>query len=131
MTNIIHSAHGFGSMIGPIIAVTLITQFDNWRFSYLIFGSIMMVNASLQFLFGPKDDSVKEQIQKGIIEEAYTNSLILILVASFLTFIIGMGVSIWLPTYLVSTSKVSYFESSVVLSSLWLAFTVGRLFVGK
>jgi len=130
MATIIHSAYGFGSIIGPIIAVALITQFNNWRFSYLIFGSIMMLNASLQFLFGSKDGRAKQQIQRDVVE-VDVDSLILILVASFLTFIIGMGVSTWLPTYLVSTSKVSYFESSIVLSSFWLAFAVGRLFIGK
>jgi MFS family permease len=130
MATIIHSAYGFGSIIGPIIAVALITQFDNWRFSYLIFGSIMMLNASLQFLFGSKDGRARQQIQQDVVE-VDVESLILILVASFLTFIIGMGVSTWLPTYLVGTSKVSYFESSIVLSSFWLTFAVGRLFIGK
>lgn len=31
MVNLVHSAYGFGSIIGPITAVALIIQFDNWR----------------------------------------------------------------------------------------------------
>jgi MFS family permease len=114
---------GIGATIGPTITAVIVSNFNDWKVAYILFGGILTVSMAFQFYIK------QARMQRVTISEgksAKDNTFYVLLTALFFMFIIGGGINSWLPTYIVTSNKATYLEASALLSCFWATGTVMR-----
>jgi len=115
---------GVGATIGPTVVALIISNFNDWKIAYILFGGLLAISIIFQFYIkqaAKQRESVSEE------RSVQGNSFLVLLVALFFMFIIGTGVGSWLPTYVVTTNRAGYLEASALLSFFWGTGTIMRV----
>jgi MFS family permease len=121
--------YGIGATIGPTIAAVIISFFNDWKFGFIICGTMLVIAAIPQFLLkSTKKGSTAVSEKSGSSNRSY---FVLLAVIMFMIYAMPAGINSWLPTFIVRTGKASYLEAGLILSGIWGAITIGRFSVGR
>ena len=132
--NFLHLFYSFGSFIGPILAVVLISWYGSWRLSYLtmviLFGPLILISV----LAAHKNRRVKTK-NDGTDEHAGVKELLrrgrVLVITGFFYIGTEMGTNAWLPTFLVLKRGFSIELAGMSLGFFWGAMALGRLILGS
>lgn len=136
LLNYLHAFYGFGALLGPIMASTILVIGFSWNAVYavlVLMGLIVFVGFALTF-------KVQKSTAIHGTEKAEGNTLFLALkmrvvwiIALFLLFYVGGEVSLgnWSYSFLTEERHVPLLFSSWIVSGYWLGLTMGRLTLAR
>ncbi len=142
LMNSLHAFFGAGSLIGPLIAAALLTQWS-WNSVYvvlsltclpLLFGFLTLFTPQSAISVATASEAEAETVQTkqgGLTENVLVAALkmpIVWLAALFLLFYVGVEVSLgnWSYTFLTEGQHLAALFSSLIVSGFWLGLTMGR-----
>lgn len=131
--SLILSTSGIGGILAFTLGANLVTQ--NWRFAYLVLGSLFLVALVLVALFVPETKPASKvelaAKPKASFKEMITNKdmIILFVIMLFLNMAYYGNMS-WLPSYLTSTYHLSIQSASYILAANSIAQVFGTIATG-
>jgi fucose permease len=136
LLNYLHAFYGFGALLGPIMASTILSIGFGWNVVYVVFvllGLIVLVGFALSFKI-QKNTAIQST------EKVEGNTLLLALkmrvvwlIALFLLFYVGGEVSLgnWSYSFLTEQRHAPLLLSSWIVSGYWFGLTMGRLTLAR
>ena len=125
--NGLHLFFGIGAFIAPVLVAQSIRTLDNLNLAFWGIAALMLVPAvGLLFMRSPSQAAeTNDPVNSG----GRSNVLLLIMVAAFLMFYIGMEHAItgWISTYATTSNLLNEISAAYTTSLFWGAFTLGRV----
>lgn len=125
--NGLHLFFGAGAFLAPVLVAQSIRVMDNLNLAYWGMAALMLIPAvGLLFMRSPSQEEEKDDPANS---SGRSNVLLLIMVAVFLMFYIGMehGITGWISTYATTSNLLDEVSAAYATSIFWGAFTLGRV----
>ena len=125
--NGLHLFFGIGAFLAPVLVAQSISVRDSLNLAYWGMAALMLIPAvGLPFMRSPSQaDEPNDSDKSG----GHSNVLLLVMVAAFLMFYIGMEHAItgWISTYATTSNLLNEISAAYATSLFWGTFTLGRV----
>lgn len=129
--NILHACYGAGALIGPILSSFFISQNIQINFMFLGLGMFCLLIFAF-FLYINKHSrivSIRSEARtiRTVIKLIKNRNLLIMCTMAFLYVGYALGLSTWLPAFMVQEMHTDVIFSGLVVSALWSGIVTGRI----
>ena len=132
--NGLHIFYCLGSFVGPVLAGLVISWYGNWRLLYSMMAALFAGFAVISMLAAHRDHGARARTVEsanGIALGELVNRGWAFMLAGFFYFGAELGITAWLPTFLVLVRGFPIELAGVSLGLFWGGMGVGRLVLGS
>ncbi len=132
--NFLHLFYSFGSFVGPLLAVVVISWYGSWRLSYLVMVILFVPLILVSILTAHKSPRVRTkhglQNERVEVKEIFRHGGVFMM-AGFFYLGTETATNAWLPTFLVLERGFSFGLAGLSLGFFWGAMALGRFVLGS